>query len=141
MKIKNVLPLIILLTISGCTLEPTCHLYNNTGKEISIEQVFTDGKTKKYGLKPGGMEPIRDWGWSKIQIKIINGENKLAKTWKYEKPREPSNEHWKWRGWWIFARNYFDAQIESNGIVIALNKEQKYPIRPEQGLYQIKPEN
>jgi hypothetical protein len=140
MKLIRIFSILLVLTFSSCTIEPICHLYNNTGKQILIEQFFLNGKSRKYGLKPGAMEPIKDWSWSKIRISIYDKDKKLNKVFNYKQPQKPPNEHWKWKGRWIFARNYFDAQIELTGIIAVLGKHQKYPIRSEFGALTIKPQ-
>ena len=94
---------IILLCLSACTTASTCHLYNKTGKQISIVQSFSDGSTKKANLKPGAMQPIKNWSWTTVRIEVLDVNDNTVIMWEYQKPQGPDPEHWKWKGWWIFA--------------------------------------
>ena len=136
------LALVAALFLTSCTVPSVCDLYNNAQKEIEVELVRRDGNRQTIPLKPREIQKIKEWDFVRTaRIHVLNEKKEIERVWEYANPPVPEVKHWKWRGWWIFSRHYFDAQVEPNGVLSILGKNQTLPISPDDSVFSIRPTN
>ena len=136
----TLLTLVVAILLPGCTVPSVCDFYNNTGKLIEVEIVRRDPGVRIVSLDSGSIKRIKEWnGVREVKVRLLNNAKEIEEAWEYKNPPVPEVEHWKWRGWWIFARHFFEAQIETNGEISILGKNQSFPISPDDAAITIRP--
>jgi hypothetical protein len=109
------------VVLSGCTVPVTCALYNNTSTVINITQIDINGQERTFSLKAG--EILKLGGWPLHNYKILFKDV----VWHYDPP-VPNNDYVEISGFGPWVKPIVYAQIEKDGRIFLLLKNQKPPI-------------
>ncbi len=108
-------------------------IFNNSGAVVSIS--ITDHKGALSSFEASESSKIEVTNWTLNDPEITVGGN--IYHYHIDIPQAAAN----WKGWWIFASSYINAQIEKDGTIIVLNKGVELPVKKERDiLLTIKPE-
>lgn len=114
----------VIIFISGCSIPETCVLYNNTGQDLKVIRIKTDGSKTERKLKARSTIKLGGWVFSTYQI--ITKDT----TWNYE----PEITDPGFVADTVFLERIFKAQLEKDGRIYILQPKQSFPASefPEQ---------
>ena len=125
LKYSRVLLLLIFtFFLSSCSVPITCVLYNNTSEVVKVLQYDNSVVKESYEIRPKDSVKIREWKYYNYEVVSKND------TWRYDIPitHIPNIEFVETIGFGLWVKRIVLAQIESDGSIYLLRKNQKLPV-------------
>jgi hypothetical protein len=123
--LSNSLLLVITLFLSSCSVPITCVLYNNTPTKVKVVRFDNLVVKESTEVMPGESIELEKWDYCDYQIILGNS------TWRYDSstPYIPyfDSNYVETTGI-VWVKRLIFAQLEKDGRIFLLNKDQKFPI-------------
>lgn len=116
MKPIQLITILVISMVTGCTIPAEIELYNNSGVSITVE--FDE---KSFKINPNKEALFGGEHGSKFSV---NMDDKVL----YYEMGRLALSNIEFVGWGPFTKRVFRAQIESNGFIWAVGSEQSYPV-------------
>ena len=109
------------ILLIGSKLHLDCRLYNNTGTTIAIVQQERNGSSASLEATPSSSVLLKRWIWATYQVSSPQG------SWRYQ-PIDPGSGFSIHRGFLFWRSREFRAQLEPDGRILALPRDQEPPV-------------
>lgn len=112
--------LLLFVCTSGCTIQESCDLYNNSGSDVTIVRSGAGQEEPPIQLKSGASILLPDWLFAEYQLEMD------GKVFRYT-PKSPDPSFIDDRGFGPWAKRVFSAQLDSSGRIFVLKQTQSIP--------------
>lgn len=123
---SNTLLLVITLFLSSCSVPITCVLYNNASSKVKVIQLDNSVVKETIEVMPGESIYLEEWDYYDYQIISKNS------IWQYDTstPYIPNfdYDYIETTGFGLWVKRLVFAQLEKDGRIFLLSKDQKFPI-------------
>ena len=116
MNTKLLLAVLLLFTVSSCTISPKVILYNNADDSMTIS--FAEDS---YRISSGQSRTIQLYFVREFQVQVG------TTSYSYDVESWP-DDYAYFTGWWLFADRKMKAQFNADGRIYLLTEDQGPPI-------------
>ena len=120
MKWRSCVALLLVGSLTACTMVDSCELYNNSGSPLTVVRTKGGEEQPSVHVKPGESILLADW---------ISGEIRVEKGGVVSRysPTAPDTAFVITRGFGPWMKRVFRAQIDSQGQIFVLKPDQSVP--------------